>query len=434
LTTDGDAALTTDLSAKLGTAPDDVWLATQIRHYGAEPLWPAAAIEERARRANAPGPSGGRAWAPEAGNISAQMDIPDRETGEAGIGPIQVFFFPGRSGRRAMVVGGVHGTEHQGVEVVERLRAQLAADSLAGNPPFYSTVLVPTLIQRSDAAHRRNVCGPGSSGIPDAAHDVAGQSCADGTHAVEPNRTFPGVANPGNASGGWAGQSYQDARRDGLRHQGTPDGARTTPPAQRMIAETRALIALIEHFQPERIASVHAHSTPGSRGDGPGIFVDPRGGVTRPNDPTHSGAATNDGRADDQLTRAMLAGAEADISGAARTDGTTNPFATRPLAEGVSPVRGNQAGRGGDQVHYSASHPTGTSLGDWAPSRGVTTLTIEVPQGVRGNPLADIETMHRDLLQRVFLADPALVTPGAFGTAPAGLQGRSDAPAPTRAP
>jgi hypothetical protein len=112
----------------------------------------------------------------------------------------------------------------------------------------------------------------------------------------------------------------------------------------------------------------------------------------------------------------------------------TNPFAARPLAEGVSPLRGNQAGRGGDQVHYSASHPTGTLLGDWAPSPGVTTLTVEVPQGVRGNALADIETMHRDLLQRVFLADPALVTPGAFGTAPTGLQGRSDAPAPTRAP
>ena len=130
----------------------------------------------------------------------------------------------------------------------------------------------------------------------------------------------------------------------------------------------------------------------------------------------------------------MLTGAEADIAGTARSDGSTNPFAARPLAEGVSPLRGNRAGKGGDQVHYAASHPTGTSLGDWAPSRGVTTLTIEVPQGVRGNSLTDIETMHRDLLHRVFLADPALVTPGAFGTAPAGLQGRSDAPAPTRAP
>ena len=296
-------------------------------------------------------------------------------------------------------------------------------------------MLVPTLIRRSDAAGGRNVCGPNSSGVPaDRAHDVAGAACADGTQAVEPYRTFPGVANPGNAAGGWGGQSYQDARRDGLKHQGTADGARTTPPARRMIAETRALIALIERFQPERIASVHAHSVPGGRGDGPGVFVDPRGGVTSPADPTHSAAATADGHADDQLATAMLDREKSDVAGTARADGSASPFAARPLRRDVRPLRGNQAGTGGDQVHYSASHPTGTSLGDWAPSRGVTTVTIEVPQGVTGGPLSDIETMHRDALERVFLADPSLVTPGAFGTAPAGLRGRSDAPAPTRAP
>jgi hypothetical protein len=331
LTTDGDAALTAELTARLGAMPDDIWLASQIRHFGAEPLWPAAAIAERARRANAPGPNGGRAWAPEAGNISAQMAIPDAEAGEAGIGPIEVVFFPGRSERRAMVVGGVHGTEHQGVEVVQQLRAQLAADSAAGNPPFFSTVLVPTLISRSDTAHRRNVCGPNSSGVPTAANDVAGAACADGSTAVEPNRTFPGVANPGNDPGGWAGQSYQDARRDGVKHQANPNGATRTAPAQRMIAETRALIALIEHFQPERIASVHAHSVPGRRGDGPGVFVDPHSGVTSAADPTHSGAATAAGRDDDALATAMLDRERHDVAGDARADGSTNPFAARPL-------------------------------------------------------------------------------------------------------
>ncbi len=151
-------------------------------------------------------------------------------------------------------------------------------------------------------------------------------------------------------------------------------------------------------------------------------------------DPTHSEAATPEGREDDRLTQEMLTRAESDVSGAARPDGSTNPFAAHPLARGVAPLRGNQAGSGGDTVHYSAGHPTGTSLGDWAPARGVTTVTVEVPQRVTGRDLESIETMHRDLLQRVFLADPALVTPGAFGTAPSGLRGRSDAPAPRRAP
>jgi hypothetical protein len=431
LTTDGDPDLTREVAAKLDAKPDNVWLAAQLRRYGPEPLWPPPAIEERARRAGASGASGAQSWG---ADIGVQMDIPDREAGEAEIAPIQVFFVPGRSGRRALVVGGVHGTEHQGVEVVEQLHAQLAAACAAGNPPFFSTVLVPTLIKRSDAVGRRHVCGPGSSGVPSPANDSAGAACADGTRAVEPNRTFPGIAHPGNPPGGWMGQRYQDARRDGLRHQATAGGRLTTPPARRMIAETRALIALIEHFQPERIASVHAHSVPGSRGDGPGVFVDPRGGVTDPVRPTRSGAATADGQADDQLARAMLTQAEVDLSGAARADGSANPFAARPLRRGVAPLRGNQEGIGGDQVHYSASHPTGTSLGDWAPSRGITTVTIEVPQGVTGDPLTDIETMHSDLLQRVFLAEPALATPGAFGAAPAGLRGTSDAPPPTRVP
>jgi hypothetical protein len=423
--------------------------------FGPEPLWPAAAIEERARRANAPGSFGGRAWAPEEGNIAAQLEIPDREPGEEAIAPVKVYFFPGRSERRAMVVGGVHGTEHQGVSVVEQLRAQLAAQSAAGNPPFFSTVLVPILIERSDQSQvderrskvadgkksvtdgRRNVCGPGSSTVPDSNEPSAGELCPDGTRVVEPNRTFPGAAPSGSQPGG--GQSYQDARRDGLKYQSSSKSQPITPPAKRMIAETRALIALIEHFQPERIATIHAHSVnkdkdeKRSRGNAAGIFVDPRGGVTNPQNPTHSGAATADGQADDQLARQMLAGAKSDLSGAARSDRSLSPFAKQKLPKSVAPLRGNQAGTGGDQVHYEAGHPIGTSLGDWAPSRGITTVTVEIPQQVSGTDLTNIEAMHRDLLQRVFLAEPALVTPGVFVTPPAGLQGRSDAPAPTRA-
>lgn len=42
-----------------------------------------------------------------------------------------------------------------------------------------------------------------------------------------------------------------------------------------MPPETRALVALIERFRPERIASVHAHRIVGQPGNDPGIFVDP---------------------------------------------------------------------------------------------------------------------------------------------------------------
>jgi hypothetical protein len=56
-----------------------------------------------------------------------------------------------------------------------------------------------------------------------------------------------------------------------------------------MLPETRFLLQLIERFQPERLAAIHAHSRMSlchpckdtkeraCGGEGPGIFVDPRG-------------------------------------------------------------------------------------------------------------------------------------------------------------
>ncbi len=196
---------------------DDRWLADQIVRFGPEPLWPAAAIQERERRAH----NTAHPWAAEAGNIEATIGVGAHRT------PIHAFYFPGTGSRRAMIIGGVHGSEQAGVEVVNRLLDQMRAP---GAPqPVFSVIIVPSLFPENVAAGRRK-----TPGQPD------------------PNREMPAVgATPGT----------------------TDSQGRAIEP------ENLVLLDLIERFQPERIASAHGHSPPRPGGaDMPSITDDPRPG------------------------------------------------------------------------------------------------------------------------------------------------------------
>jgi hypothetical protein len=204
-------------NADPATETDDRWLADQIVRFGPEPLWPATAIQERERRAHDPA----HPWAPEAGNIEATIGVGAHRP------PIHAFYFPGTSARRAMIIGGVHGTEQAGVEVVNRLLDQMRAP---GAPqPVFSVIVVPSLFPENVAAGQRK-----TPGHPD------------------PNRQMPAVGTA----------------------PGTTDSlGRTIEP------ENLVLLDLIERFQPERIASVHGHSPPRPGGaDMPSITDDPRPG------------------------------------------------------------------------------------------------------------------------------------------------------------
>ena len=183
-----------------------------------------------------------------------------------------------------------------------------------------------------------------------------------------------------------------------------------------LLPENRALLALIETFHPERIASVHAHSLqetdPKTKkkqtppiGNAPGIFVDPRGGFDRKTDK----ANTPRGAEDDRLANAMVV-----AGGKKLTD--------KPIKDAPSePFSGNRPTPAPTSVHYadSAVHAEGTSLGDWAPvpvtsgsgkREGITTLTIEVPQWDKKSSQIDrIEEIDAQLLSEIFLEDPAVV-------------------------
>jgi hypothetical protein len=238
---------------------------------------------------------------------------------------------------------------------------------------------------------------------------------------IEPNRNFP-----------LAGESYAQARARGAAGPRAPElayrdpatGVLRTPASRsdrpvdvnsvRMIAETRILLSLIERFQPERLATVHAHSLSHRPGDAPGIFVDPRGVDPYTGVPRTDLLSESQRMADDELTERMV------TSGRTRLAATPLPLTTgrRPRAP-FDPFMGNVAG-GGWTVHYapSADHPEGTSLGMYAPEpvpgvrEGITTITIEVPQyaGSSAGALPAIEDLDRDLLADIFLEDPTTVS------------------------
>ena len=73
--------------------------------------------------------------------------------------PVEAYFFPGTSTKKALVVAGVHGSEIAGVEVAKTILALLDA----GETPYYNVVVVPCLfpanaenaLQANDPAHGR---------------------------------------------------------------------------------------------------------------------------------------------------------------------------------------------------------------------------------------------------------------------------------------
>jgi hypothetical protein len=214
---DLEAWLTANFGANTDPArtSDDRWLADQLVRYGAEPRWPNSSIVERQQRAGAHG------WPQEPGNIEATFGV------GAGRQPIRAYFFPGTISQRAMIVGGVHGTEQAGVEVVNILLERMRAPG--AHAPYYSVIIVPELFPENVAANRRKTPG-----------------------RRDPNRQMPAVgASPGT-----------------LDTEGDP-----------IEPENLVLLDLVERFRPERLASVHGHSPPRTGGaDMPGITSDARPG------------------------------------------------------------------------------------------------------------------------------------------------------------
>jgi hypothetical protein len=148
---------------------------------------------------------------------------------------IEAFFFPGISGKRALVIGGMHGSELSSIEVARELLRQVSQ----GDSTFYSVIIIPSLFPDNAELAQRNFFRIG--GV-----ENIGRYSYPG--AVDPNRQMP---TPGHGFD----------EEDRLDHAG-----------RKIENENSLLLDLIGQYRPERIVNLHAIRVTTNAG----VFADPR--------------------------------------------------------------------------------------------------------------------------------------------------------------
>lgn len=251
--------------------------------------------------------------------------------------PVEAWYFPGRSSRRALIVGGMHGSELSSIEVAKTLIAELRN----GEKPFYSLIVIPCLFPDNAQLAISNPVMIGS------VNNIGRYSSEQ---AVDPNRQMPSAGKPFDSEGN-------------LDHLG-----------RSIEAENTMLLAIIQDFQPERMISIHAIRDKKYAG----IFADPR---------TNSKGYALGFESDSSLVIAMARHIEnsgGDVFG--------NTLATLPMAkyycDPAIAVKGEWQARNLKGSSLPANRGKGTSMGTWASTaieegiatrEAITTITIEFP-------------------------------------------------------
>jgi hypothetical protein len=336
-----------------GLGPDPVAALQRLAGNGAVAglLSPAAHLVQRDVEAFVKSTAGGKATSGSIGTTSGKR-------------PITAHFFPGATKEKALVIGGVHGSELSGIAVAEELVRRLSSPTAL--QPFFSVIVVPSLFPDNVAARRAFEAKIKGKLSP---ADYAEQA----EKAGDPGRITPGQEDPNRQ----------------MPAPGTDfDPKNPKDAAGRVIeAENQALLALIQQFQPVRIASLHAIKNVNRAG----VFSDPH--------PDATGA---------------------DPALAARTDLLALTMARRVRDLGGR-VGGNKLGTKGETSLYPGQDPKkakdqierenkkGTSLGQWGPPRGISVLTIEMPEQYdTSSPVTDAKRTQEiesraEALEEIFL-------------------------------
>ena len=148
--------------------------------------------------------------------------------------PIEAFYFPGQSDKRAMVIGGVHGSELSAIEVARTLVSQLLDEEI-----YYSVIVVPCLFPDNASTASLQEAQIGNMA------NIGRYSYGE---AADPNRQMPSLGKPFDKS-----NPYD--------HAGRP-----------IEKENQLLLQLIQEFKPQRIINVHAIRTT----ENAGVYADPR--------------------------------------------------------------------------------------------------------------------------------------------------------------
>jgi Succinylglutamate desuccinylase / Aspartoacylase family len=299
-----DPDLDQELSRMLGDRAEDIALAQQIRH------------RELGRTAGWAGPHG---------------DGDPRVTR-----PITVRYVAGRTDRRALVIGGVHGSEVQGIEIAQQLLKDLTSKH---SQPAMSAIIVPVVFPDNAAYRdREGVGAPTNRNFPDPSHDLA-------------------------ASGG------ADARGRPIRR------------------ENIMLLQLIERFSPERIISIHGTSDPAMAG----VSYDPR----MPAAVEETSAKAWNRNPDFEDERLCLRAAA--LIEARTTQGAVKGPSRVGLAH--PSVAGNYKGRSEQPnvARWAGSVDGGVSLGRYASHRGLSIFTVEPPENKTRSEYTGAARQSRDV-------------------------------------
>ncbi|NTS43866.1 hypothetical protein HRG84_23500 [Flavisolibacter sp. BT320] len=147
---------------------------------------------------------------------------------------LDVYYFPGKSDKNAVVIGGMHGSELSSIEVAMALVKKLSQ----GEKPYYNVVIIPTLFPDNAALARK-----------DDKNRVANNTGRyTNEHTPDPNRQMPLLGKP-----------YVEAvSRDAMGRE--------------IEGENAALLQLLQTVKPDRLVSIHAIKDKARAG----VFADPR--------------------------------------------------------------------------------------------------------------------------------------------------------------
>lgn len=149
--------------------------------------------------------------------------------------PIEAWYFPGTSNKRALIIGGVHGSELSAVSVARKLVEQLSGKE--GN--YYSAIVIPCLFPDNAIA---------AAGNPEEIGSLQNIGRYSFSTAADPNRQMP---SPGKAFN----------ENNPVDYMGRP-----------IEPENQLLLRIIEQFNPQRIVNLHAIRDTSRAG----IYADPR--------------------------------------------------------------------------------------------------------------------------------------------------------------